>query len=306
MRTYFRNYSEEKGDFNSICDFFIVHNKYLSKFSAFSIQRFIDWKYGLYRNRTIVANFWSRNAVLWFDGLDKLAGIFISENGGTDFNIITSPGHRMLFPGILKWVLNNRGQTGKEFFTEVTENQGYEIDCLLKNGFEMDFNFFKREFDLEGEIKSINPLDEGYCFVDMKNNPEYRQQRILRAEAFEGIKEISEEELVYQLEFYNNTHNSPAYYPYTDICIKSSEGKHVSGCEALLNPWYCEAEIERVCTHSEYRKMGFAKQVILECLRRLKGIGYKKAYITGYSKEAIKLYGSLGAENELKLHGLKR
>jgi hypothetical protein len=40
--------------------------------------------------------------------------------------------------------------------------------------------------------------------------------------------------------------------------------------------------------------------VIQECLYRLKEIGIHSAYITGYSPEAIGLYGSLGAVEEVK------
>ena len=56
----------------------------------------------------------------------------------------------------------------------------------------------------------------------------------------------------------------------------------------------------RVCTHSEFRKRGFARAVIQECLYRLKDRGIHNAYITGYSREAVALYGSLGAMDEVK------
>ena len=50
-----------------------------------------------------------------------------------------------------------------------------------------------------------------------------------------------------------------------------------------------------MCTHSDYRRRGLARVVIQECLYRLKAMGMKQAYITGYSEGAIALYGSLGA-----------
>ena len=49
-----------------------------------------------------------------------------------------------------------------------------------------------------------------------------------------------------------------------------------------------------------YRKRGFARAVIQECLCRLRDMGLRSAYITGYSPEAIALYGSLGAVGEMK------
>jgi hypothetical protein len=40
--------------------------------------------------------------------------------------------------------------------------------------------------------------------------------------------------------------------------------------------------------------------VIQECLHRLQAIGLHNAYITGYSLEAVGLYGSMGAVDEVK------
>jgi hypothetical protein len=41
---------------------------------------------------------------------------------------------------------------------------------------------------------------------------------------------------------------------------------------------------------------GFARAVIQECLYRLRDMGLQRAYITGYSLEAVALYNSLGAK----------
>jgi hypothetical protein len=40
--------------------------------------------------------------------------------------------------------------------------------------------------------------------------------------------------------------------------------------------------------------------VIQECMRRLRDMGIRDAYIAGYSPEALALYGSLGHDSELK------
>ncbi len=84
------------------------------------------------------------------------------------------------------------------------------------------------------------------------------------------------------------------------MCVVASDGTYVSGCEALIDTRNLEADIERVCTHGDYRRQGLARIVIQECLYRLKGMGMKKAHITGYSEGAIALYGSLGARKRTK------
>jgi ribosomal protein S18 acetylase RimI-like enzyme len=75
----------------------------------------------------------------------------------------------------------------------------------------------------------------------------------------------------------------------------ADDGRFVSGCEALIDAWNAEADIERVCTHSSFRQRGFARAVIQECLYRLQEMGLRQAYITGYSEAAMRLYASLGA-----------
>jgi ribosomal protein S18 acetylase RimI-like enzyme len=80
----------------------------------------------------------------------------------------------------------------------------------------------------------------------------------------------------------------------------TEDGRFVAGCEALIDARNSAADIERVCTHSRFRKRGFAQAVIQECLERLRAMGMRNAYITGYSPEAIALYGSLGAVEESK------
>jgi ribosomal protein S18 acetylase RimI-like enzyme len=70
----------------------------------------------------------------------------------------------------------------------------------------------------------------------------------------------------------------------------------VSGCEALIDTSNLEADIERVCTHRDYRRQGLARMVIQESLYSLKEMGVQKAHITGYSEGAVALYDSLGAQ----------
>jgi len=80
----------------------------------------------------------------------------------------------------------------------------------------------------------------------------------------------------------------------------AEDGRFVAGCEALIDARNGVADIERVCTHSRFRRRGFARAVIQECLDRLRDMGMCRAYMTGYSPEAIALYGSLGAAEESK------
>ena len=170
----------------------------------------------------------------------------------------------------------------------------------VAHGFRLDATFFTRRFDLVQELVSRLPLEAGFRTVDMKSHPDYRAQAILRADAFQNKSTLTEDELNYRLRYFNHNHTGPIYHPEVDLCVMAEDGQFVAGCEALINAPCLEADVERVCTHSNFRKRGFARAVIQECLYRLKDMGIHNAYITGYSPEALALYGSLGAVDEVK------
>jgi ribosomal protein S18 acetylase RimI-like enzyme len=138
------------------------------------------------------------------------------------------------------------------------------------------------------------PLAPGFTIVDMATHPDYRRQRLLRDEAFGNRPAATEEEVQRELRFYNYAHTGPIYHPACDLCVMAPDGQLVAGCEALIDAWNAAADIERVCTHSAFRRRGFARAVIQECLARLRAMGLRRAYITGYSPAALALYGSLG------------
>lgn len=303
MKTTHRNYSEEQGDFHRLARFFTAHPAPRRTQTTWCLGRFVDWKYGLYNNKRAFPSFCDENAHLWFDGFGELAGFAISESGDAGFSILTLDGYRFLYEEILQWIFANwkqRVSPGSPFSTEITEYQGWELKILERYGFCLELTFFTRRFDLSAPLPSRVPLEPGFVIVDMQSHPDYRAQGILRADAFQKKSTLTEEELKDRLQYFNHNHNGPIYHPETDLCVMAEDGQLVAGCEALINAHTLEADIERVCTHSNFRKRGFARAVIQECLYRLRDLGIRNAYITGYSLEALALYASLGAVDEVK------
>lgn len=303
MKTTHRNYSEENGDFNRLAHFFTSNRTNRRTHTTWCLGRLMDWKYALYENKRVFASFCHENAHIWFDDFGELAGFAISESGDAGFSILTLDGYRFLYEEILQWVLGawkERVSPTSHFSTEITEYQGWEIKILERYGFSIESSFFTRRFDLTNELVTRFPLESGFVIVDMQSHPDYRAQAIMRADAFQGKSALNEEELNIRLKYYNHSLIGPIYHPQTDLCVMAKDGRFVSGCEALINAPALEADIERVCTHSDFRKRGFARAVIQECLYRLKDMGIHNAYITGYSQAAIALYGSIGAVDEVK------
>ena len=298
MKTTHRSYSEVSGDFNRLCSFITTQGGYLRTHSTWCLGRFVDWKYGLYENKTAIAGFCDRNAHIWFDAFGDVAGFAISENGDTGFAILLAEGYRFLFEEMLGWTLENWSGRGLGFATEVAERQEREMRLLEQHGFRRGSAFYTQRFDLTRPLAPRSPLEPGVAIVDMFTHPNYREQRILRDDAFSGNSSLTEEELQRHLEFYNYIHQGPIYHPQYDLCVMAEDGRFVAGCEALIDARNVEADIERVCTHSRFRRRGFARAVIQDCLYRLQDLGMRNAYLTGYDPEAINLYRSLGAAEE--------
>lgn len=57
------------------------------------------------------------------------------------------------------------------------------------------------------------------------------------------------------------------------------------------------AEIETICTHSDYRRKGLAEAVIKECMKRLDKLGIKKVYITAWNDITNNLYEKIGPDS---------
>jgi GNAT superfamily N-acetyltransferase len=304
MKTTHRNYSEEQGDFKRLTHFFTTHHSLKRSDSTWCLGRIVDWKYGLYENKRAYAAFCDENAHVWFDGYGELVAFVVSESGDSGFHIATLPGYRFLYEELLQWVLESWKERipgkGPCLSTEITEYQTWEAKVLECYGLRPQETFFTRRFDLTKDLLPRAPLEPGFVVVDMQSHPDYRAQGRLRANAFEGKTAPTEEELNDRLKYYNHSCNGPMYHAPTDLCIMAEDGQLVAGCEALINGHRLEADIERVCTHSDFRQRGFAKAVIQECFYRLRDMGIRDVYITGYSPGAMALYGSLGAADEFK------
>ncbi|MCA9924456.1 MAG: GNAT family N-acetyltransferase [Anaerolineales bacterium] len=294
MKTTRRSYDEAMGDFDRLAHFIMDNHDQIRTYSTWCIGRFVDWKYGLYEHKTAVPDYCSQNAQLWFDGFHRLVGFVISEDGDANFAILTLAGCRFLFAEMLAWALVNWADRGPGHAIEVTARQTLETAVLKQHGFSPNGTFYTQAFDLSRELVPRTPLAAGFSIVDMAAHPDYAAQQQLRADAFRGESEVAASDLERELLFYNHTHQGPIYHPQTDLGVMAEDGRFVAGCEALLDVQNGTADIERVCTHSRYRRRGFARAVILECLYRLRDMGIRKAYITGYSQAAISLYASLG------------
>lgn len=298
MLTTHRAYSDAFDDFNRLARFVIDNNHAVRTYSTWCLGRLVDWRYSPFPAARLTGSFCADNAQLWFDGFGALAGFVVSENGDAEFSIITAAGYRFLYPEMLDWALRNWTERGPAFRIETTARQDIEARALEGVGFRSSGSFYTEWFDLTQPLPPPEPLESGFRIVDMASHPDYRGQRIMRSEAFSGETALTDSYLAHHLETLAGYLRNPIYHPPTDLCVVAEDGSVVAGCEALIDARNLEADIERVATHSAYRRRGFARAAIQECLRRLQSMGLTRAAITGYSAAAVALYRSLGATGE--------
>jgi len=294
MRTIHRDYAEDAGDFGRLARLVTDDIDHVRAHATWCLGRLCDWKHGLWGAKPSIPRFCERNAHLWFDALGDLVAVAISEEGGPQVVVLTTRGHRFLFEEALAWVVGHWGERGT-LSIEVTQAAGVEAAALERCGFGPASTFHAYTFDLTLPLPPSPPLPDGFAVVDMRAQPDYRARRLLRAEAFEGRAALSEAALARDLELDAASRESPIYHAETDVYVRAEDGRLVAGCEALIDARNAAADIERICTHSAFRRRGLARAAIHDCLRRLREMGLARAYIAGYSREALALYGSLGA-----------
>lgn len=294
MRTTNRDYAEDAGDFRRLARFITTDPDHVRAHTTWCLGRLCDWKHGQWGAKPSIPRFCERNARLWFDALGDLVAVAISEEGGSQVAVLTTRGYRFLFEEALAWVVRHWGERGA-LSIEITQAAEVEAAALQRSGFDPASTFHAYTFDLKRPQPQAPPLPPGFALLDMAANPDYRARRVLRAEAFEGRADLSEAALARDLELDAASRGSPIYHPETDVYVRAEDGRLVAGCEALIDARNAAADIERICTHSAFRRRGLARAAIHDCLRRLREMGLLRAHIAGYSREALALYGSLGA-----------
>jgi GNAT superfamily N-acetyltransferase len=254
-------------------------------------SRLGDWMYGLWREAKYIPTFFRDHAELWVDPFDRLLGFVLSEDGEEVFFMFALQGYEYLFEDMLDWTLQNWGPRFPRLLTEVHEYQAEALAVLEGRGFRSHgVVATTRQYDLLAKEAAPIHLPAGFHIMDMCENKDFCNKGLLYKAGFGNENHVTDFEL---LRFAYSREN-PAYDPRFDLSVVTPEGIHAAGCVGFHDPLCGIAEIEKVCTHYQYRRQGLAEVAIRECFQRLKKAGMKQAYITGYSESANALYQKLG------------
>jgi ribosomal protein S18 acetylase RimI-like enzyme len=151
-------------------------------------------------------------------------------------------------------------------------------------------------YRLEDFQLAASALPAGYEILSMAEYGDYDSQRALKNDAFRDGAPMDEARLF----AFSHVRESPLYDPAMDIVLVNEQRKAVAGCEGFIDYENGLMEVERVCTSPDYRRRGFARAVIRDCVRRGSGRGIKAAMISGLNENTIRLYSSFGPHRAIK------
>jgi GNAT superfamily N-acetyltransferase len=291
MSIQHRPYNPDGPDFAKMWR--LLQQDYARRQDAFVwlVSRFGDWKYGLWREAKMFPMFFRRHAEVWVDGFGEVHGFVLSEDGDNVFFIFTRPAYDHLYGEILDWTVANWGPRWGSLLAEVNAGQGDALRCLEERGFtNTGPAAVTRAYSVAAQAAAAYTLPDGFRIASIAAEPDYAGKRRVQRNAFGGQDEVREIDLL----AYEYSRESNAYFADLDLSVIAPGGQHVASCVGFVDPENNISEIERVCTHADYRQRGFAFAVIRSCCQRLHARGVERAYITAYGSEADRLYEKLG------------
>ena len=286
-----RPFDDSLNDFDKMYRF--LQQEYLTRWDNFIwlFSRLGDWKFSLWNNKKANPTFFSEHAQLWLDPAHELLGFLINEDGDDIVFIITRHDQAQLYPEIMDWAIAHWRPRYQSLKIEVHEFQVEELAYLENRGFTSLGNVATtRAYDLQAMQEHPVALPGGFRIVNMVENTDHHGRALLSLEGYVDPDKLTNA-IITKL---NTSRMSPSYDPQFDLSVLTAEGVHVATCVGFVDPGYGVAEIEKVRTHSQYRRQGLAEAVIRDCFQRLKKNGIKRAYITGYKDGANALYEKLG------------
>ena len=294
MKILQRDFDSNKNDYKKLWDFFI-EDYAMTERVTWTLGRLGDWKHGLWHYKKTDPHFLSRNCLLWVNAFDELQGFAIAEEGDALFHLFVKPYMKHLYSEMLDFVESNWMDREGMVKTEISEDYNMLILELESRGYKRNIASQTRSYDIN-EFEQNLTLPDGYSIVNGLENHNDESKLLLFHSGFQNKDSYEEWDMITLK--YNR--ESPIYDPVFDFFVITDEGQHVSTCVCFIDHKNGYAEIEKVCTHKDFRKKGLSSTLIQYAIMELKKIGIRKAYISGYSNEAQKTYAKVGDKNMIQ------
>jgi ribosomal protein S18 acetylase RimI-like enzyme len=152
---------------------------------------------------------------------------------------------------------------------------------------------------LEGPLPEV-PLIPGYTIRPMGDGLELLERCYASGLGFHNDDIQVARDNRDHPEWYHRIQLAPLYRRDLDIVAIASDGSTAAFCTAWFDDVSRTAYLEPVATVPAHQRHGLGKAVCLEALHRLKHMGCKVAFVSGYSERANALYFSvMGPEYDI-------
>ncbi len=245
---------------------------------------------------------------IWEDARDSdissvtnvVAVTFCKPSG--DCWIQIHPDYRSSEKEILLWLeeqrrINSGENIEPELCFRVDETDDKRIALLTELGYK---DYGLKEYNRTRPVDAPIPeyqFPEGFTIRSVDMEQDFVQYRKVQATVFPHCSQMTRRTArIYSMaSFYNKD---------LDLVAVDSRGNFAAFCTVRMDPVSRIAELEPVGTHPDYRKLGLAKSVIYEGLRRLQKYRPSSLYILGAapSEAANRLYDSIGFTEKTEVH----
>jgi ribosomal protein S18 acetylase RimI-like enzyme len=208
-----------------------------------------------------------------------------------DFIIAPGAGDAM-FGAALDWIEREHAVAGSSALSIVVlENDRARAERLARRGYapgdDGNVRFWQ---EIEAPPPPAN-LPDGFIVRGVSSNDDIARRAVVESTIYHDF-------MISADAWRSMTSRLPGYRPDLDVIAVADDGAGASACTC----WYDAAtkcgEFEAVGTSTAYRRMGLAKAVIIEELRRLHQLGATRAVVQTMisNAPAIALYQSCGFE----------
>jgi mycothiol synthase len=217
------------------------------------------------------------------------------------------PNYRYLEKKIVRWLEKQRRKIKSdknhksELRFRVDETDEKRIALMTELGYE---NLGLEEYNQRRPIDAPIPeyqLPEGFSIKSADIEKDFIQYKKAQSSVFPHCNSMTKERLrLYATaSFYNKD---------LDLVAVNRHGDFAAFCTVRIDPVSRMAELEPVGTHPKYRKLGLAKSVICEGLRRVQKYHPSSMCILGAaaSEAANRLYESAGFTESTEVHLWRR
>lgn len=299
MNTRSRPYSGEE-DFEQVRDLLKESLAITGHFHNWWLDRWEVFRYGGHVLQEMDGSrTWEKDVRLWETVGDaetprKLVGVVNPEDGG-DFFIQIYPGFRHLEPEMIAWAEKHHEKSRPENATHwplstfLHEHDIARAECLNNRGYKnMGHAGYTRWRLLDTPLPEAS-LPHGYS---VRNIGASEQNDLARRAA---VANASFGHSRHNPDTIRTLHRAPTYRADLDLVVVAPDGSFAAYCVIWFGEENSLGWYEPVGTHPAHRRLGLAKGMMAEGLRRIRALGATKACVgAGTGEAANRLYESLG------------